>query len=34
LYRDRLQRESKLDAGEDRSSQRMRSQKIRTHCQS
>ena len=35
LYRDRLQRENKLDTGEDRMSQRMRrSQKIRTDCQS
>ena len=35
LYRDRLQRENKLDTGEDRMSQRMRrSQKIRTYCQS
>jgi hypothetical protein len=32
---DRLQRENKLDIGEDRTSQRMRrSQKIRTDCQS
>ena len=31
LYRDRLQKENKLDIGEDRKSQRMRrSQKIRT----
>ena len=35
FYRDRLQRENKLDTGEDRMSQRMRrSQKIRTDCQS
>ena len=34
FYRDRLQRENKLDTGEDRMSQRMRrSQKIRTDCQ-
>ena len=34
LYRDRLQRENKLDRSEDRKSQRMkRSQKIRTDCQ-
>ena len=35
LYRDKLQKENKLDAGEDRMSQRMRrSQKIRTAYQS
>ena len=35
LYRDRLQRENKLDTGEDRRSQKMRrSQKIRTDCHS
>ena len=34
LYRDRLQRETKLDISEYRMSQRMRrSQKIRTDCQ-
>ena len=33
LWRDRLQRENKLDTGEDRRSQRMRRrQKIRTDC--
>ena len=35
LQGDRLQRENKLDTGEDRASQRMRRrQKIRTDCQS
>ena len=35
LYRDVLQRENKLDTGENRLSQKMRrSQKIRTYCQS
>ena len=34
LYSNRLQRENKLDTSEDRMSQRMRSQKIRTDCQS
>jgi len=35
LYRDRLQRENKIDAGGDRMGRRMRrSQKIRTDCQS
>ena len=35
LCRDRMQRENKLDTGEDRTSQRRRrSQKIRTDCQS
>jgi hypothetical protein len=33
LYRDRLQRDNKLDIGEDRTSQRMRrSQKSQTTC--
>jgi hypothetical protein len=33
LYRDRMQREDKLDTGEDRTSQRMRrSWKVRIHC--
>jgi hypothetical protein len=34
LYRARLQRENKLDTGEDRMSQRMRMSQIRTDCQS
>jgi hypothetical protein len=34
LYRDRLQRENKLDTGEDRMSQGMRMSQIRTDCQS
>jgi hypothetical protein len=35
LNRDKLQRENKLDTGEDRMNQRMRrSQKIRTDCHS